>query len=107
MTNLLSKAKEILSIVPTSTAKDNEIQMLINSAIKDMNRLKINVTGNMTDDLIVSAIMMYVKAYFGNTNVKEKELCQKSYSLFLSNIANTEEYLSEDDTDDWYGDKAN
>lgn len=107
MTNLLDKAKEVLSILPTSTSKDNEIQMLINSAIKDMNRLNINVADNINDDLIVSAIMMYVKAYFGNTNVREKELCQKSYSLFLSNIANTQEYLSEDDTNDCYGDKVN
>lgn len=93
MDKLLLTAKECLSIVPTATAKDNEIKMLINSAINDMKRLNIDVEGNITDELVVCAIMMYVKAYFGNTNAKEKELCQKSYSHFLSSLANTNEYL--------------
>ena len=93
MNELLKTAKECLSIIQASTAKDNEINMLIRSAIKDMERLNIDVNNHLDDDLIISAIMMYVKAYFGNTNVKEKELCQKSYSLFLSSIANTNEYL--------------
>ena len=96
MNELLSLAKEILSIIPTSTAKDSEINLLINSAKKDMERLNIDVTNNIQDDLIIGAIMMYVKANFGNTNVKEKELCQKSYSLFISNIASTHEYLKEE-----------
>jgi len=96
MNELLSLAKEILSITPTSTVKDNEIKLLIGSAKKDMERLNIDVTNNIEDDLIIGAIMMYVKAYFGNTNTKEKELCQKSYSLFVSNIASTHEYLKEE-----------
>lgn len=90
---LLSLAKEVLSIVPTATAKDNEIKILIKSAIKDLNRLDIDTENKITDELVKYAIMMYVKAHFGNTNVKEKELCQKSYSLFLSNLASTTEYL--------------
>ena len=96
MNELLSLAKEILSITPTSTAKDNEINLLIGSAKKDMERLNIDVTNNIEDDLIIGAIMMYVKAHFGNTTMKEKELCQKSYSLFVSNIASTHEYLKEE-----------
>lgn len=95
MDNLLSVAKEVLSIIPTATAKDTEINMLINSAKKDMERLNIDVENNISDELIISAIMMFVKAHFGNTNTKEKELCQKSYSLFLSNIASTQEYMKE------------
>ncbi len=100
MDNLLSIAKEVLSIIPTATGKDTEINMLINSAKKDMERLNIDVENHLSDDLIISAIMMYVKAYFGNTNTKEKELCQKSYSLFLSNIASTHEYMKEV-SNDW------
>lgn len=100
MNQLLSLAKEVLSIIQESTAKDNEINLLINSAKKDMERLNIDVGNNINDNLIVGAIMMYVKANFGNTNAKEKELCQKSYSLFLSNIASTNEYLKEVDEDD-------
>ena len=95
MNKLLSIAKEVLSIIPSATVKDTEIKMLIKSAKKDMERLNIDVDKNISDDLIISAIMMYVKAHFGNTNTKEKELCQKSYSLFLSNIASTSEYLKE------------
>lgn len=95
MDNLLSMAKEVLSIIPTATAKDTEINMLINSCKKDMERLNIDVENHISDDLILSAIMMFVKAHFGNTNTKEKELCQKSYSLFLSNIASTQEYMKE------------
>ena len=90
MDSLLSMAKEVLSIIPTATAKDTEINMLINSAKKDMERLNIDVENHISDDLIISAIMMFVKAHFGNTNTKEKELCQKSYSLFLSNIASND-----------------
>ena len=99
MDNLLSLAKEVLSIIPTATAKDTEINMLINSAKKDMERLNIDVENHISDDLIISAIMMFVKAHFGNTNTKEKELCQKSYSLFLSNIASTQEYMKEVEND--------
>ena len=95
MDNLLSTAKEVLSIIPTATGKDNEINMLIKSAKKDMERLNIDIENHISDDLIISAIMMFVKAHFGNTNTKEKELCQKSYSLFLSNIASTQEYMKE------------
>ena len=101
MNDLLSTAKEVLSIIPTATAKDMEITMLINSAKKDMERLNIDVDNHISDELIISAIMMFVKAHFGNTNTKEKELCQKSYSLFLSNIASTHEYMKEVNND-WY-----
>ena len=98
---LLPLAKEVLSIIPTATAKDNEIRMLINSAIKDMDRLDIDTENKISDELVKCAIMMYVKANFGNTNEKEKMLCQKSYSLFLSNLANTSEYLK-GGTNDWF-----
>ena len=90
---LLSLAKECLSIISTSTAKDNEIKLLICSAIEDMERLDIDVEKNSDNKLIIEAIMMYVKGNFGNTDTKEKELCQKSYSLFLSTIASTKKYL--------------
>ena len=76
MNDLLKTAKECLSIIHTSKAKDNEINMLIRSAIKDMERLNIDVENHISDDLIISAIMMFVKSHCGNTNTKEKELCQ-------------------------------
>ena len=93
MNQLIALVKECLSIIPTATAKDNEISLLINSAINDMERLGINAKLKMDDDLIRYAIVMYVKGNFGNTDIKEKELCQKSYSFFVSLLASTEEYM--------------
>lgn len=87
MNQLIALVKECLSIIPTATAKDNEISLLINSAINDMERLGINAKLKMDDDLIRYAIVMYVKGNFGNTDIKEKELCQKSYSFFVSSLA--------------------
>lgn len=93
MNQLIALVKECLSIIPTAIAKDNEISLLINSAINDMERLGINAKLKMDDDLIRYAIVMYVKGNFGNTDIKEKELCQKSYSFFVSSLASTEEYM--------------
>ena len=42
-TDLLKLAKECLSIVDSSTLKDKEITMLIESAIEDLQRLEIDV----------------------------------------------------------------
>ena len=83
MNQLIALVKECLSIIPTATAKANEISLLINSSINDMERLGINAKLKMDDDLIRYAIVMYVKGNFGNTDIKEKELCQKSYSFFV------------------------
>lgn len=93
MEEIKGLVKECLSIIPNATAKDNEINMLIQSAIKDMERVGINAQENLTNELVRCAIIMYVKSYFGNTNIKEKELCQKSYSFFISSLSSSEEYM--------------
>ena len=44
------------------------------------------------DSLLQSAIVMFVKSNFGNTDIKEKELAQKTYSLLCNNLSLSSEY---------------
>ena len=95
MEELLKLAKQCLSIVEKSTLKDDEIKMLISSAIADLNRQGIKVTNLTNKPLINSAIMMFVKANFGNVDIKEKELAQRTYGLLCANLGLSEEYMEE------------
>lgn len=96
MNDLLILAKNCLSIVNTSTAKDLELKMLIEAAIADLKRQGINTSINTGDNLVKSAIVMYVKANFGSTDIKEKELAQKTYSLLCNNLGLSSEYKESD-----------
>lgn len=96
MNDLLILAKNCLSIVNTSTAKDLELKMLIEAAIADLKRQGINISINTGDSLVKSAIVMYVKANFGSTDIKEKELAQKTYSLLCNNLGLSSEYKESD-----------
>lgn len=80
---MLSLVKTSLSIVDTSTLKDSEITMLINAAVSDLVRLGIDVANNVSDGLIQSAIVNYVKANFEMLQVKDRELAHR---LYLQNI---------------------
>jgi hypothetical protein len=84
--------KECLSIVSTATLKDGEIELWIKSAISDLKRLDIDVDLFIDDDLIKSAIILYVKANFGNTDLKEKERCQNAYNLHTKELILSEKY---------------
>ncbi len=90
MNDLMILAKQSLSIVDTSTLKDEEIQMWINAGIEDLRRQGINA--ELVNPLIKSAIVMYVKANFGNVDIKEKELSQKTYNLLCHNLGLSEDY---------------
>ncbi len=92
MEKLLKIVKQCLSIVETSTLKDEEIKMLIQAGIADLNRQGIVATENTQDSLIQSAIVMFVKANFGNVDIKEKELAQRTYSLLCNNLSLSEDY---------------
>lgn len=92
MNELLSLSKQCLSIVSNATLKDNEITMLINAAILDMNRQGISVDEDTDNDLKKAAIVMFVKGNFGNTDLREKELAQKTYSLLCCNLGLSEAY---------------
>ena len=94
-----SLVKQCLSIVPTSTAKDDEIVMWINAGISDLVRQGIDVAKNITDGLIQGAIVMYVKGNFGFVEVKEKELAQRTYTQICCNLSLSSKYKLEVDID--------
>lgn len=97
MSELLKITKQSLSIVETATLKDEEIKMLINAGIADLKRQGINASKNIEDSLVQSAIIMFVKSNFGNTDIKEKELAQKTYSLLCNNLGLSLDYKLKDE----------
>lgn len=96
MEELLKTAKQCLSIVETATLKDNEIKMLINAGIADLKRQGIVADEATKNELVKSAIIMFVKANFGNVDIKEKELAQKTYSLLCNNLGLSSDYKESD-----------
>ncbi len=92
MEKLKKITKQCLSIIETSTIKDEEIEMLIRAGIADLKRQGINASEKTEDSLLQSAIVMFVKSNFGNTDIKEKELAQKTYSLLCNNLSLSSEY---------------
>lgn len=90
MNELMMLAKQSMSIVETSTIKDEEIEMWINAGIADLKRQDINP--DITNALIKSAIVMFVKANFGNVDIKEKELSQRTYNLLCNNLGLSDDY---------------
>ena len=75
-----------------SILKDEEIKMLIQAGIADLNRQGIVSSLDTKDSLVKSAIVMFVKANFGNVDIKEKELAQRTYSLLCNNLSLSEDY---------------
>ena len=92
MEDLLKTVKQCLSIVETATLKDEEIKMWIQAGIADLGRQGIVVSVGTTDSLVQSAIVMFVKSNFGNVDIKEKELAQRTYSLLCNNLSLSEDY---------------
>lgn len=84
--------KQCLSIVDTATLKDGEIELWINSGLKDLVRLGIDAENKMTDPLIQGAVIMFVKSNFGMVDIKEKELAQETYSLLCNKLSLSKEY---------------
>lgn len=93
MSELMKLSKQALSIVETATLKDDEIKMWIQAGIRDLKRQGIKASEEAEDSLIKSAIVMFVKANFGNVDIKEKELAQKTYSLLCTNIGASQDFL--------------
>lgn len=94
---LKSLVKQCLSIIPTATAKDDEIEMWINAGINDMERQGINVTTNISDGLIQGTIVMFVKGNFGFVEAKEKELASTTYNQLCTNLSLSSKYKLEVD----------
>lgn len=90
-------AKECLSIVSTSTLKDNEISMLIAAAVADMERNDIDVLHNLSDGLIQHTIIMYVKGHFGYGEDKEKQRVLVDYNNTLGELSLSSKYRLEEE----------
>ena len=87
---LMMLAKQSVSIVETATIKDDEIEMWINAGKEDLKRQGIN--SELNNSLVKSAIVMFVKANFGNVDIKEKELAQRTYNLLCNNLGLSSDY---------------
>ena len=87
---LMSLVKQSLSIVDTTTIKDDEIQMWINAGKADLERQDIKL--DLKSALVQSAIVMYVKSNFGNVDLKEKELSQRTYNFLCYNLGLSHDY---------------
>ena len=96
---LLKLAKECLSIVDSSTLKDKEITMLIQSAITDLERLQIDVKGNIEDSLVKNTIIIYVKAHFGDGDINKRTEYLKRYKANLRELQFSEEYRAKEEVD--------
>ncbi len=94
MSELLKLAKQCLSIVETAKLKDEEIKMLIKAGMRDLKRQGIRQ--DTDDDLVKSAIVLFVKANFGNVDIKEKELAQKTYSRLCISLSLSDYYKESD-----------
>lgn len=91
-TKLTNLAKECLSIVNTSTLKDNEILLFINAGVLDLKRQGIDIETKIEDELVQAAIIMFVKANFGMVDIKEKQLAQDTYIKICNNLSLSSEY---------------
>ena len=90
MEELMMLAKQSLSVVSSSSIKDDEIEMWINAGKEDLKRQDIN--SELDNPLIKSTIVMFVKANFGNVDIKEKELSQRTYNLLCNNLGLSDEF---------------
>lgn len=90
--DLIKLAKECLSIVETSTLKDKEIYMLIESAIIDLERVDIDIEKHLENNLVKNTIMIYVKAHFGDTDINKRTEYLKRYKMNLRELQFSEEY---------------
>ena len=87
--------KQSLGIVPTATAKDEELEMLITAGAEDMTRAGVNV--DFSSALVQRALLTYVKANFGISNPTDKEKFLKSYQLCLSELSLSGGFKEESD----------
>lgn len=97
-TDWLKLAKECLSIVESSTLKDKEIYMLIESAITDLERVDIDVRKNMDNNLIKNTVIIYVKAHFGDTDINKRNEYLKRYKMNLRELQFSEEYRKKEES---------
>ena len=97
---LLKLAKECLGIIESSTMKDKEITMLINSAQSDLERVDIDVMNNIDDELIENTIMLYVKAHYGDTDINKRNEYLRRYKCNLRELQFSDEYKKKESDSD-------
>lgn len=90
---LLEKVKLSLSIASSSTIKDSEINMWIESAKLDLKRQAVDVDNLIDNELVIGAIIMYVKGHFGMCDIKEKEQALQTYNDICHNLPLSTEYI--------------
>lgn len=98
--DLTDLSKTCLGIIKSSTIKDDEVILFINAAILDLKRQEIDAEKYIENELIKSAIIMYVKSNFGMVDLKEKELSQKRYDILCNNLALSPEYKIKEGVDE-------
>lgn len=103
MEDLIKEAKQFLSIIETATAKDVEIKTLVNAGLYELTRAGVDTEYNKSEDgrydyLIQTAIMMFVKANFGNVDIKEKELSARTFNLLEQNLSMSDGYKKESES---------
>lgn len=69
-----------------STAYDPELQIYINSALYDMKRLNIVFNEEDPEDEVISAVICFVKANMGTSDVKNKEHFKTMYNDFIDRL---------------------
>jgi hypothetical protein len=90
---LFRKVKLSLSIANTSNTKNEEIELWIDSAIKDLKRQAVDVDNLIENELVIGAIIMYVKGHFGMCDIKEKEQALQTYKDICHNLPLSKEYI--------------
>lgn len=99
-TSLLNMVKTSLSIVSTSTTKDDEITIWIDSAKLDLARQGVDVDTLIDNALVIGAIVMYVKGHFGMCDIKEKDQALQTYKDICYNLPLSNDYIHDVDVDD-------
>lgn len=98
--NYLALAKECLGIVETSTLKDQEISMLIESALEDLARVNIDIKTHIKDNLLKNTVMIYVKAHYGDTDINKRNEYLKRYKMNLRELMFSVEYQIKEESGD-------
>lgn len=94
---LIDLVKTSLGIIQSSTIKDTEISMLIGASVSDMIRQDIDVTHNISDELIQATIVMYVKANFDYLDEATRKRAFNMYQMNCTNLSLSQKYkISED-----------
>lgn len=94
---LINLVKTSLGIVQTSTIKDTEISMLIGAGTADMIRQGINVTENISDELIQATIVMFVKSNFEYLDESVRKRALEMYHLNCTNLSLSKQYRIEEE----------